>query len=65
MASTDYTEKQHAEHLAAWRKDRTFPENSVFDAALGDGRLFRKATPEELARVGDAAPAPAEQDGKE
>lgn len=52
MASTDYTDKQHETHLAAYRANRTFPPNSVFDPKLGKGRLFRKATAEELAAAG-------------
>lgn len=58
MASTDYTDKQHETHLANYRANRTFPPNSVFDPHQGNGRLFRRATPEELARIGGEAPAP-------
>lgn len=57
MASTDYTDKQHETHLANYRANRTFPPNSVFDPKLGNGRLFRKATPDEIKAAG-VAPQP-------
>jgi hypothetical protein len=60
MANTDYTDKQHDEHLATLRRTRRFPENSVFDPKAPNGKVFRKATPEEIKAVG-VTPEPAKE----
>lgn len=60
--STDYTDKQLADHLARFQQDGTLPENSVFDpsAEARGGTILRKMTPEEIAATGRTpATAPA------
>ena len=73
MANTAYTDKQLADHLAAFERGEGLPENSVLDFKADP--ILRKMTPEEVKnrrvfrpayvrpdRVADLAAAEAKED---
>lgn len=49
MAGTEYTEKQLADHMAAFNRGEGLPDGSLFDPAAfaRGGVVLRKMTPEE------------------
>lgn len=64
MASTDYTDKQLAEHMDTLTRERVFPANSIFDpgAERRGEPILRKLTPAETRHV---APVKTDADSTE